>query len=42
MEREYLGDPHVTPLEEPPGDTTWKEEAIGACRGAVTPRCCLS
>jgi hypothetical protein len=34
-------------MEEPPGDATWKEEAVGACRGcghtlcATTPRCGL-
>ena len=34
---EYLGDPHATALGEPPGDATWKEEAVGACRGAGAP-----
>jgi hypothetical protein len=25
---------HATVMEEPPGDATWKEEAVGVCKGA--------
>jgi hypothetical protein len=32
---------HATVIEEPPGDATWKEEAVGACRGACAPWCGL-
>jgi hypothetical protein len=28
---------HATALEEPPGDATWKGEAVPACRGAGAP-----
>ena len=29
--------PHAIVMEEPPGDATWKEEAVGTCRGMGAP-----